>query len=126
LAFLGARDDVPEVLTDLDVLVHCPTAPEPFGRVLAEAMAVGRPVVGARCGGIPEVVGDGVTGFLAPSGDVKSFAECVVQLLENPVLRDQFGRAGRRRAEALFGEDTHTLGVLEAYRAVVAGRGVAA
>lgn len=126
LAFLGARDDVPEVLTDLDVLVHCPTAPEPFGRVLAEAMAVGRPVVGARCGGIPEVVGDGVTGFLAPSGDVSGFAELVVRLLENPNLRERLGKAGRRRAEALFGEDTHTLGVLEAYRAVVAGRGVAA
>src|SRR5207249_12019426 len=51
VSFLGARDDVPDVLAALDVLVHCPTAPEPFGRVLAEAMAVARPVVAADGGG---------------------------------------------------------------------------
>jgi glycosyltransferase involved in cell wall biosynthesis len=126
VTFLGAREDIPELLVDLDVLVHTPTAPEPFGRVLAEAMAVGRPVVAARCGGIPEVVEDGVTGFLVPSGNVGAFAAAVVRLLEDPALCRRLGSAGRRRAEARFGIEAHAASVLEAYRAVLEGREAAA
>lgn len=119
VTFLGARNDIPEILASMDVLVHCPTAPEPFGRVLAEAMAVGCPVVAASCGGIPEVIQDGVTGCLIPPGDVQGFVSAVVHFLRKPVLRKQYGQAGRRRAEALFGMETHVLGVLDAYRAVL-------
>lgn len=126
VTFLGIRDDIPELLAGFDVLVHTPTAPEPFGRVLAEAMAVGRPVVAARCGGIPEVVEDGVTGFLFPSTDVGAFATAVVRLLEDPVLCRRLGEAGHQRAEARFGIEAHAAGVLEAYRAVVEGRRAAA
>jgi glycosyltransferase involved in cell wall biosynthesis len=114
--FLGPRNDIPEVLAALDVLVHCPTAPEPFGRVVAEAMAVGCPVVAANSGGIPEIVDNGVTGFLAPPGDTQGFTSAVVQLLKEPALRERFGRAGRQQAEALFSVEAHTAGVLEAYR----------
>lgn len=126
VTFLGARDDIPELLAGVDVLVHSPTAPEPFGRVLAEAMAVGRPVVAARCGGIPEVVEDGVTGFLVPSADVGAFTAAVVRLLDDPVLCRRLGGAGRRRAEARFGIEAHAASVLEAYRAVLEGRRAAA
>jgi glycosyltransferase involved in cell wall biosynthesis len=126
VTFLGARDDIPELLAGLDVLVHAPTAPEPFGRVLAEAMAVGRPVVAARCGGILEVVEEGVTGFLVPSADVGAFTAAVVRLLEAPVLCRRLGGAGRRRAEARFGIEAHAASVLEAYRAVLEGRRAAA
>ena len=121
VTFLGIRDDIPEVLAGLDVLVHAPTAPEPFGRVLVEAMAVGRPVVAARCGGIPEVVEDGVTGILVPSGNVGAFANAVVRLLDDPVLCRRLGGAGRRRAEARFSIEAHAASVLEAYRAVFEG-----
>ncbi len=126
VAFLGARDDVPDLLAALDVLVHPPTAPEPFGRVLAEAMAVGRPVVAARCGGIPEVVEDGVTGLLVPSTDVGAFTAAVVKLLEDPALCRRLGDAGRCRAEARFGIEAHAASVLEAYRAALEGRRAAA
>jgi glycosyltransferase involved in cell wall biosynthesis len=120
VAFLGARTDVPEILTAVDVLVHCPTAPEPLGRVLAEAMAVGRPVVAARCGGIPEVVEDGVTGLLVEPGDLSGFASGVIRLLEDPPLRERLGRSGRRHVEARFGMETHVRAVLDAYRAMTA------
>jgi glycosyltransferase involved in cell wall biosynthesis len=120
VTFLGARTDVPEILTALDVLVHCPTAPEPLGRVLAEAMAVGRPIVATRCGGIPEIVEDGVTGLLVESGDVAGFASAVIRLLEDPTLRERLGGSGRRHAEARFGVADHAKAVLAAYRAVMA------
>jgi glycosyltransferase involved in cell wall biosynthesis len=126
VTFLGIRDDIPELMAGLDVLVHAPTAPEPFGRVLAEAMAVGRPVVAARCGGIPEVVADGVTGFLVPPVDVGAFTVAVVRLLEDPELCRRLGGAGRRRAEARFGVEAHAASVLEVYRAVLEARRAAA
>jgi glycosyltransferase involved in cell wall biosynthesis len=126
VTFLGIRDDIPDLLAGLDVLVHAPTAPEPFGRVLAEALAVGRPVVAARCGGIPEVVEDGVTGTLVRPGDVVAFTASVVRLLEDPAMGRRLGVAGRLRAEARFGIEAHTAGVLEAYRTLLEGRRAAA
>jgi glycosyltransferase involved in cell wall biosynthesis len=118
VAFLGARTDVPEILTALDVLVHCPTAREPLGRVLVEAMAVGRPIVAARCGGIPEVVEDGVNGLLVEPDDVAGFASGVIRLLEDPTLRQRLGTAGRGCCEARFGVEEHVTAVLDAYRTV--------
>ncbi len=119
VTFLGARDDVPEILAALDVLVHCPVAPEPFGRVLAEAMAVGCPVVATRCGGIPEVIEDGVTGNLVAPGDLEGFVAAVTAYLHSPSYREATGKAGRRRAEALFGVDAHTSAVLRAYQSLI-------
>lgn len=120
--FLGVRDDMPDVFAALDALVHCPHAPEPFGRSIAEAMAAGTPVVAARCGGIPELVEDGVTGILVPSGDVDGFASAVVRLLSDSALRQQLGVAARQRAEALFDPDAHARRVSDAYHAVLSRR----
>jgi glycosyltransferase involved in cell wall biosynthesis len=116
--FLGNRDDVPEVLAALDVLVHCPTAPEPFGRSVAEAMAVGKPVVAARAGGLPEIVEDDVTGLLVPPGDVTACATAVTRLLSDPALRARMGAAGRRRAEFLFAPAPHAEQVMRIYREI--------
>jgi glycosyltransferase involved in cell wall biosynthesis len=126
VTFLGARDDMPEILAGLDVLVHCPTAPEPFGRVLAEAMAVGRPVVAACCGGIPEVVENGVTGALVQPGDVNGFVAAIRRVLDDSALGEEMGRAGRRRAEDLFAVERHVDAVLEAYRSILVAPPIAA
>lgn len=123
VSFLGARDDVPDLLASLDLLVHCPTAPEPFGRVLVEAVAAGRPVVAANCGGIPEIVDDGVTGFLVSPGDIDGFASAVVRLVNDAALRERFARAGRRRVEALCGIEAHATCVLDAYRSLLSENG---
>ncbi len=118
ILFLGARDDIPEILAATDVLLHCPTAPEPFGRVVAEAMAAGRPVVAANAGGIPEIVEHDVTGLLVTPGDVSGFAAAVQRLLGDPALRHSLGAAGRRRAEQLFAVAPHAERVLRAYREI--------
>lgn len=94
--------DMPRWLASLSVLVHCPQRPEPFGRVLAEALASGVPVVACEEGGAPEVVGD--AGLLvAPRDDVMLVA-LTRRLLDDPALRRRLGEAGRRRAESLFDE----------------------
>jgi glycosyltransferase involved in cell wall biosynthesis len=117
--FLGPREDIPEILNALDVVVHCPTSPEPFGRVVAEAMAAARPVVAARCGGIPEIVQDGETGLLTRMGDVADLSSAVVRLLQDSTLRERFGSAARRRAQLLFGVERHAAAVLAEYQSVL-------
>jgi glycosyltransferase involved in cell wall biosynthesis len=117
--FLGARDDIPEILAATDVLLHCPTSPEPFGRVVAEAMAAGRPVVASNAGGTPEIVEHDVTGLLVTPGDVGGFAAAVQRLLADPALRHSLGAAGRRRAEQLFAVAPHAERVLRAYKEIL-------
>lgn len=75
-----------------------PSEWEAFGLVLVEAMASGRPVVAARVGGTPDVVEDGVTGFLVPHGDAGALADRLGRILGDPLLADRMGAAGRERA----------------------------
>jgi glycosyltransferase involved in cell wall biosynthesis len=63
IVFTGARDDVPRIMATSDVIVHAATRPEPFGLVVAEALAAARPVIATRGGGVPEIVEDGIDGI---------------------------------------------------------------
>ena len=76
-------DNAPGLMRHLDVLV-LPSYEEPFGTVLAEAMAVGTPVVATRVDGLPEVVEDGVTGRLVAPGDPEELAAAVLDVLARP------------------------------------------
>ena len=74
---------------------------------LKEAMAMGLPVISTRHGGIPELVEDGVSGFLTPERDAKAIAEKLGYLIDNPEIWPQMGQAGRARVEELY--DMHEL-----------------
>ena len=90
------------VMRHLDVLV-APSRQEPFGTVLAEAMAAGTPVVATRVGGLAEVVADGVTGRLVAPGRPDELASAVLEVL---AARDTMGAAARERARR-FGADAY-------------------
>lgn len=77
---------------------------DPCPLVVIEAMAAGRPVVGSRLGGIPELVADGETGFVVPAGDPVALAQAIESLLANSELRIRMGDAALRRAEAFRAE----------------------
>jgi glycosyltransferase involved in cell wall biosynthesis len=98
----GNRDDMPQVFRDADLLVHGAVTPEGFGLVLAEAMAMGVPVVASRIGGTGEVVADEVTGFLVPPGDADALAERIFEMVSDCSRRIAMGKEGRRRAQELF------------------------
>jgi glycosyltransferase involved in cell wall biosynthesis len=89
----------PGVMRHLDVLV-CPSRQEPFGTVVAEAMAVGTPVVATRVGGIPEVLEDGVTGVLVPPGEPGALADGVLRVLERREEMSAAARESARRFDA--------------------------
>jgi len=99
--FTGSRSDIPELMQAMDVFVLSSRS-EGVSLTLIEAMACELPIVATAVGGNPEVVKEGVTGFLVPSQNPEALAEKIIQLLVDPVLRLQFGKAGHRRAETEF------------------------
>src|SRR4029077_4090731 len=98
----GARRDVPAGLDAMDVVIHASTVPEPFGRVLIEAMALERPVIAPREGGPLVIVADGTTGVLVPPRDAAAIGDALETLLADPARRLAMGRAARARVDAVF------------------------
>jgi glycosyltransferase involved in cell wall biosynthesis len=102
----GSRRDVAACFDAMDVAIHASTR-EPFGRVLLEAMAVGRPVVAPREGGPVEIVADGETGLLVAPRDPEALARAIVGLVRDPARRAAMGRAARARVAAVFDIHEH-------------------
>lgn len=101
VCFLGKQDDVAEVLSLADVML-LPSAKESFGLVALEAMACGVPAVTSDAGGLPEVVLDGVCGYLRPIGDVDGMAEAAIRLLKYEALYRMHSRNGIERSNDTF------------------------
>lgn len=101
---LGVADDVSRILPNADVFLF-PSDGESFGLAPLEAMLCEVPVVGAAAGGLPEVVEQGVTGYLHKVGDVDAMAASCVDLLSDPAKAKAFGRKGRERAVRNFSID---------------------
>lgn len=114
VVLVGAVDDVWAELARADVFV-LPTRHEPFGIVVAEAMAAGLPVVVTDVGGVPEFVDDGQQGALVPPDDPSALAAALVDRLRDPERARREGEAGRLRA-ADFHVDRSVQQYLDVYR----------
>jgi len=114
----GVVADMAPVYARADILL-LPARQDPLPRVIMEAMSHGIPVVVTRVDGIPEMVEDGVTGFLAESEDAVALASRSKQLLEEKFLRRQMGQAGRERARELFSPEVYTSKILTLYKGLL-------
>lgn len=92
--FAGYQDNVPDWLSRLDLVVLASYANEGVPQSLLQAMAMARPVVGAACGGIPEIVLPDINGLLVPPKDSQALAEALIRLIRDPAQREKFGLAG--------------------------------
>jgi N-acetyl-alpha-D-glucosaminyl L-malate synthase BshA len=101
---LGEQEDVRQYLSIADLFL-LPSATESFGLVALEAMACDVPVVASRVGGLPEVVEDGVSGFLHAPDDTAGMAASGVAILTDPALRDRLTAAGRQLVHERFCAD---------------------
>lgn len=101
--FTGWVDDPIARMAELSLIVHASPVPEPFGQVVAEAMALGVPVVATAAGGVPEILaGDGTSGdlgLLVPPGDVDALAEAIDRTLTDPADAEARARRARLAAE---------------------------
>lgn len=114
----GFRDDLPQVLPALDLVVH-PAFEEGLGVSLLQSAACGVPVVGSAIGGIPEAVRDGVNGRLVPAGDVLALERAIRGVLDDPEGARAMGAEGRRLAEREFSVPAMVAGNLKVYRTLL-------
>jgi glycosyltransferase involved in cell wall biosynthesis len=103
MRFLGMREDIPELMAAMDIVVLASYA-EGIPRVLMEAAAMGTPAVGTDVRGNREVIVDGESGYLVPVRDASALADAISRLSAEPARRRKMGEAARRRAETQFDE----------------------
>lgn len=99
--FAGERDDIPTMLSLMDISV-IPSLSEGFSNTILESMAAGKPVVATNVGGNAEAVIDGKTGILVPPADPTALARSMVTLLKNRELAKKIGESGRQRVVKQF------------------------
>jgi glycosyltransferase involved in cell wall biosynthesis len=109
--FLGPQpqSQLAGLMAKASVLVLASTS-EGFGRVIIEAMATGTPAIGSRVGGIPELIEDGVRGFLVPPGDENALAEKLRWILGNPEKASEMGTSGRAFVARFFSTENYLKG----------------
>lgn len=98
---LGIRTDIPDILREIDLLIH-PARQEPLGRVLLEAAACAVPIVATHVGGTPEILSHALSGWLVPPGDPLALAEGIRYLLTDESRRIHTGHQARSAVEAQF------------------------
>jgi glycosyltransferase involved in cell wall biosynthesis len=119
VVFAGFQKNVTDFLLMSDIVVHASTLPEPFGRVLLEAMACRRPVIGSRAGGVTEIVEEEKTGLTFPPGDSTLLARAILRLIENPEEAARFGTAGYDRIVREFHVDRNVEATSRLYDAIL-------
>jgi len=115
--FTGFREDLPQVMAAMDIIV-VPSAAEPFGRVIVEAMACGRPVIATNSGGAPEIVSE-ECGFLVEPEDPGGLKEKIICLLKGGNRFQQIKIAARKRAVDYFSIEKHVFEVENLYRQIL-------
>ncbi len=113
--FTGFRQDVPSLIASMDIFLHCAVQPDPLPRVILEAMALGKPVVATDTGGIPEMIEEGRSGFLAPPRDVRSLRDATISLLVDGGLAHRMSQAARERVQERFSLTQHVEAVTQLY-----------
>jgi len=121
--FLGNVPNLEEIVAASDLFV-LPSDAESFGMAALEAMACEVPVIATRAGGLPEVVADGVNGYLLPVGDVDGMAQRALEILSDHDLQERMGRAGRQAALERFDVSRVVPVYREMYERVIAGERV--
>ena len=102
IRFCGFKSNIQEAMNSSDIIVSSSTEAETFGRTIVEAMLVGKPVIATRVGAHPEIIEDGVSGFLVQPNDPKDLAKKIEILFNDKNLAYKIGETGKERSEEYF------------------------
>jgi len=124
--FLGLEDNVlidafrleemPKLYAASSVCVYPSSVSEPFGLTMLEALSSGKPMVVTKTGGMPEIIKDGINGFIIPVKDFESLASRINCLLGNKELRERLGHTGRQMVEQQYTKEIVTENTLRLYK----------
>lgn len=117
--FFGCRDDIPNIIRAMDVMVHASISPEPFGLVIIEGMASGVPVVASNRGGPVEIIENGKDGFLVNPEETDILVGRIIELLGDKSLRDKIAQAARKKIVEYFSVEKFILQFKDIYNNVV-------
>ena len=117
--FTGRRNDIPALLKYMDIIVHTSTEPEPFGRVIIEAMAMGKPIIATKIGAPVEIIKDGVNGFLVPPGEPNFLAKHIRKISKNKEFLKFIGKNARKQVEKNYSIKIHTKIIENLYRSIL-------
>lgn len=115
----GYRNDIPALLSAFDIFVHASIEPEPFGRVILEAMAMKKPIVATNSGGPSEILVNGESGLLVPMGDEHAMAKAISTYLNDMKHAEQIGINGWLRLKENFSIQKMVEGVEAVYKEVL-------
>jgi glycosyltransferase involved in cell wall biosynthesis len=110
----GFQKNIPEWVQAMDIFVHA-SYNEPFGIVVVEAMALGKPVIASDSGGPTEIIENGVQGILTPYGDYHALATAILKYLDNPKFAFEIAQAGKQRSKD-FSTQKYATNVVKAIR----------
>ncbi len=116
--FIGYQPHIRPTLAGIDLLLH-PAEREPFGRVIVEAMAAGKPVVAVGRAGPAEIIRDGVDGILTRQADPEELAQAVIRVANHPSFLRTLAAAGRVRAASAFPPERSAAQMLALYEELV-------
>ena len=109
-------EEVKELYEISDICLYPSTSPEPFGLTMLEAMSMAKPMIVTNMGGMPEVIKDGINGFVVPVRDFEALAAKICQLLEDRKLNKRFGYTGRQIVESQYTKEKVTHDTLLVYK----------
>lgn len=109
-------EDMPKLYTASTVCIYPSTASEPFGLTMLEALSSARPMIVTETGGMPEIIKDGINGFVVPVKDYESLASRVIQVLSDKQLRERLGYTGREMVEQHYTKEIIAENTLRVYR----------
>ncbi len=109
-------DEVKELYEISDICLYPSTSPEPFGLTMLEAMSMAKPMIVSNMGGMPEIIKDGINGFVVPVRDFEAMAAKICQLLEDAKLKRRFGYTGRQMVESQYTKEKVTKDTMAVYK----------
>lgn len=118
VGFTGFVVDVAPAMRTLDIVVHASTQPEPFGLVIAEAMACGRAVIASAAGGAAEIIEDGIDALAHRPGDAPALARLIAQLAGDRAMRQRLGQAAAQASVRRFTQARLAADLLPIYRSL--------
>ena len=116
----GFRSDVPQIMAASDLIVHSASEPEPFGRVVVEALAAQRPIIATAAGGVLDIVKDQETGLLVPPKDSKAMGEAIHCLIKDRERGQRMGELGHEDVKDRFSVERHIQQIEAVYRQLLA------